>query len=147
MPHKDPAVRREYVREWKIRNAEQHAWLNKLADAASHANARAEKYGAEGRLVAGDIRMCFASGVCFYCGDEPEMMTVDHVIPLHAKGPNTPDNIVLACRPCNISKMRSDSPGRWSQAHDQCVICGGSSRRHAAFGKCILCYGRERAAS
>jgi 5-methylcytosine-specific restriction endonuclease McrA len=147
MPHKDPEVRRAYIREWKARNSSQHKWLNKLADAAMHANARAEKYGCEGRLSAQDIRECFEASECYYCGKATDLPTVDHVIPLHDGGPNDATNIVMACRPCNISKWRSDRPWRWSQIHDRCITCGGVDARHAAKGVCLRCYSRQRSSA
>lgn len=42
-------------------------------------------------------------GLCHICG-EPGADTLDHVIPLIAHGPNTPDNWKPAHRSCNSSK-------------------------------------------
>ena len=44
---------------------------------------------------------------CCYCGSR-EYLSVDHLIPTHSGGPNTGDNLVWACRPCNSSKRAQD---------------------------------------
>lgn len=45
-------------------------------------------------------------GRCHYCECElsREAMTIDHVIPLAKGGPNSQDNMVIACRACNEAK-------------------------------------------
>jgi 5-methylcytosine-specific restriction endonuclease McrA len=39
---------------------------------------------------------------CQYCGDRAE--TLDHVVPRSRGGLHTWDNVVAACRPCNVGK-------------------------------------------
>jgi 5-methylcytosine-specific restriction endonuclease McrA len=39
---------------------------------------------------------------CQYCGDTAE--SIDHVVPRSRGGPHTWDNVVAACRPCNVRK-------------------------------------------
>lgn len=143
MPHVDPDARRAYIRAWKKRNVERHRALNKFADAASHANERAAKYGVPGTLRANDIRQCLAVGKCHYCGST-QRLTVDHFRPMDSGGPNTPDNIVAACLPCNISKWRVASPWQWSRRHERCVRCSSTTNHHAAHGLCKPCYGAVR---
>lgn len=41
--------------------------------------------------------------VCQYCGVE-EATTVDHIIPRKAGGTDQDDNLVAACRRCNLGK-------------------------------------------
>ena len=41
---------------------------------------------------------------CQYCGSTTKDLTIDHVIPKHAGGPATWDNLVTCCRRCNIKK-------------------------------------------
>lgn len=41
---------------------------------------------------------------CQYCGRQTKDLTVDHVIPRHRGGPNTWENVVTACIPCNHKK-------------------------------------------
>lgn len=40
---------------------------------------------------------------CIYCGST-EQLAYDHLIPRSRGGPDTPDNVVMACRTCNSSK-------------------------------------------
>lgn len=44
---------------------------------------------------------------CCYCGATGQL-TVDHLIPRIRGGPDEADNLVWACRPCNISKNSRD---------------------------------------
>ncbi len=41
---------------------------------------------------------------CQYCGCRNKDLTIDHVIPKWAGGPNTWDNLVACCRRCNLKK-------------------------------------------
>lgn len=41
-------------------------------------------------------------GRCQYCGDAAE--SIDHVVPRAKGGPHDWDNVVAACRPCNVRK-------------------------------------------
>lgn len=43
-------------------------------------------------------------GRCFYCNQESEFFEVDHVMPVALGGPDSADNLVVACRACNRSK-------------------------------------------
>lgn len=47
---------------------------------------------------------------CRYCSLEPTKdnpLTLDHVVPISAMGPNRPDNIVAAYRTCNLAKSNT----------------------------------------
>lgn len=143
MAFADPAAQRAYTREWKARNPERDRWNDKCFSAAKNANHRASLYGAPGVLTAADVRDCLSVGRCHYC-DATDLLGIDHVVPLHAKGPNTRANIVPCCQPCNSSKWRQDRPGRWSREHDRCVECGGSDRPHSSHGLCEPCNARRR---
>lgn len=44
---------------------------------------------------------------CAYCGDRPEILEMDHVIPLSRGGRHAIANIVPSCGPCNRSKNQS----------------------------------------
>lgn len=55
---------------------------------------------------------------CVYCGSV-EPLQWEHVIPRSRGGPDTIDNLVLACRACNLSKATRD-PYEWY----------GKDRRH-----------------
>lgn len=50
---------------------------------------------------------------CYLCGEpldlaaafpDPQAVTLDHVVPLARGGAHTPDNLRVACRPCNLRK-------------------------------------------
>lgn len=41
---------------------------------------------------------------CFYCGRADRPLTLDHVVPKHAGGKSSFDNLVPACQRCNIAK-------------------------------------------
>ena len=41
---------------------------------------------------------------CQYCGKQPKVLTLDHVIPRHRGGPHVWENVVSACIPCNHRK-------------------------------------------
>ena len=43
---------------------------------------------------------------CFYCGapKETTQMTLDHLVPRCLGGDKSPENVVPACRKCNIEK-------------------------------------------
>lgn len=46
-------------------------------------------------------------GKCAYCHVEltPSNVQVDHMVPLSRSGPNTLDNLALACKDCNMIKL------------------------------------------
>jgi 5-methylcytosine-specific restriction endonuclease McrA len=46
--------------------------------------------------------------VCQYCGTTEGRMTVDHVQPRSKGGPDTWENLVCCCRPCNSRKDSHD---------------------------------------
>ena len=41
---------------------------------------------------------------CQYCGNREQTLTVDHIIPKSRGGSTTRSNVVVACKPCNLSK-------------------------------------------
>lgn len=41
---------------------------------------------------------------CVYCGDKPNELECDHVVPVSRGGSNDPSNLATACVPCNRSK-------------------------------------------
>ena len=43
-------------------------------------------------------------GLCVYCNDRPETMTLDHLEPLNRGGDHTVENIVPSCARCNREK-------------------------------------------
>lgn len=60
-----------------------------------------------GTLFADVLNM--PSDHCIYCGaTPPPKLHGDHLIPRHRGGPESGDNLVWACRPCNSSKNARD---------------------------------------
>jgi 5-methylcytosine-specific restriction endonuclease McrA len=47
---------------------------------------------------------------CAYCGKRVgyKTATLDHIVPRRLSGPNVPENLTLACKPCNQSKAGRD---------------------------------------
>lgn len=87
-------------REWRKANPERRK--------IQHENRRARKFGNPGYVVvkARDwekIRNRF-SGCCAYCGAKPDVICMDHVVPLSRGGRHSPSNILPACSSCNSSK-------------------------------------------
>lgn len=54
----------------------------------------------------GHARKAWVGGQCHYCGDEltSENQSTDHVTPRCLGGTDSPENLVLCCKPCNSSK-------------------------------------------
>lgn len=50
--------------------------------------------------------------VCAYCATEDGPFEIDHVIPISRGGSHEPDNLTVACRPCNRSK-KDRTPDEW----------------------------------
>ena len=63
-----------------------------------------------GRRAALNRRAVFArdGGRCQYCGDAAD--SIDHVVPRAKGGPHTWENVVAACRPCNVRKSLRTAP-------------------------------------
>ena len=76
-----------------------------------HHSRRARKRSAPGTHTAADIRAQRKrqKGKCFWCGESwsrPRCPNghVDHVVPLKLGGSNSPENLVITCETCNLSK-------------------------------------------
>ena len=41
---------------------------------------------------------------CRYCGTEQGPFHIDHIVPVARGGSDNPDNLGVACKPCNLSK-------------------------------------------
>lgn len=68
---------------------------------------RALKAGANGTHTAEDIQAQYErqKGKCFYCQKKVgDNYHVDHVTPLSKGGGDGPENLVIACGPCNLAK-------------------------------------------
>ncbi len=51
---------------------------------------------------------------CAYCGSTDGPFHLDHVVPVSRGGHSRPDNLVVACVPCNLSKG-AKTPTEWLQ--------------------------------
>lgn len=93
------------------------AWAKANPDAvrAFNRNRKARLKGAEGTHTANDIEAQYIKqrGLCHWCGvDTGKLYHVDHVIPISRGGRNDPDNLVIACPRCNMSKQ-DHTPDEW----------------------------------
>ena len=115
LKNRDKAI--AYAREWREQNLERYTENNRAYKkrtyptrkdtiATETRNRRARLAGLPGKHTQKDIEemLIRQSGRCFYCGDPLIKFQVDHVVPVFQGGPNSPDNLVLACEHCNKSK-------------------------------------------
>lgn len=56
------------------------------------------------RLVRQHIKEKFG-GRCAYCGEKPDKLQIDHIIPRAGGGTDDPSNLMPACFSCNNYKM------------------------------------------
>lgn len=103
-------ARRQYWDNREERTAYSRAWRKANPDKrqVQHENRRARKIGNPGfvAVTATDwerIRIRFGF-CCAYCGERPDQVVMDHVVPLSRGGRHSPANILPACAPCNGAK-------------------------------------------
>lgn len=112
------------TRAWRKNNPERaleagRSWAVRHPDSikVSRAKIRAKRKKAEGVHTTADIQAQYARqhGKCYYCGEKVgDDYHVDHIVPLSRGGTNWPDNLVIACPSCNISK-NAKLPHEWPQ--------------------------------
>jgi hypothetical protein len=75
----------------------------------SHAH-RAAAYGVSCVLSSSELKAWFAEQEkrCFWCGVSEADWHIDHFMPMSKGGPHHPDNLVISCAKCNLSKNASD---------------------------------------
>lgn len=121
----------ETVHQWAIRNRARKAAVSRIYRAQNREklntycrNHQARKLAAEGTHTASDIiaQLKRQKGLCYYCGCKmnrtryaPNSQTIDHVVPLSRGGRNSPDNLVIACLFCNVSK-KNKLPHEWAKS-------------------------------
>lgn len=54
-----------------------------------------------------NVKLLRQEKVCAYCASD-DKIELDHIIPKSRKGPDNVDNIIYACKKCNISKSDKD---------------------------------------
>ena len=87
----------------------------KAQNSIDHSNRRARKLNAKGTHTAEDIQRQYASqeGRCWWCGKSAgDTYHADHLVPLSRGGSNAPENIVITCPSCNLSK-HDKLPHEW----------------------------------
>ena len=102
----NPIKHREYLRKYKTNHPE-------VGKAATHRR-RALKVGAEGNHVPFDekAQLKRQKSRCYYCQCKLTEYHVEHIVPLSRGGSDHPDNKVLACPSCNLSKQ-DKLPSEW----------------------------------
>jgi len=99
-------IMREYGKEWREKNP--------LKVKAKSAKSRAIRSKAAGSYTNEDIALQLKTqkGLCWWCGCELEKYHIDHRIPLTRGGTHNPDNIVISCPHCNLTK-NNKMPWEW----------------------------------
>lgn len=99
----------EWMRKWRKDNPDKSR--------AVKARRRARENASPTHYTAADVKRQYNAqkGRCYYCGCSVKSnFHVDHVIPLSRGGSNGPENIVIACQPCNKSKG-AKLPHEWPE--------------------------------
>lgn len=113
------AYKRSYNATHQEQNsASHHSWQERNRDhvRAEVRNRSALLRGASGTHTALDVaaQRSRQRGLCYWCGEKVgRHYHVDHVMPLALGGSNGPENIVIACAPCNLSK-NAKHPMDWA---------------------------------
>lgn len=101
--------RAKQMREWRIANYARVVAYGRIR--------RAQKLNAQGTHTGDDIKRQYKAqkGLCYYCHNHVgDTYHVDHVVPLSRGGSNDPENLVIACPACNLSKNKR-LPHEWPQ--------------------------------
>ena len=110
--HRDKEGRRRQQRKWFVDNPDKKS-AYKRKDSAKR---RAYKAKSAGAYKPQDIHVQYRSqrGKCWHCGvPVGDDYHVDHLIPLSRGGSNSPENIVISCPSCNLSKG-AKLPQEWN---------------------------------
>lgn len=96
----------QVIQNWKKKNPERVAIY--------HSDRRGRVLGAEGSHTLHDIEKLREEqkGHCYYC-QRVTKLTVDHKTPVSRGGSNNPDNLCLACGPCNSQKRDKTEAEYW----------------------------------
>lgn len=80
---------------------------------------RARKRGLPHNFTLDQWKACleYFDNSCAYCGSLEHPLHIDHFIPIVASGGNTVNNIVPACKMCNLSKW-ARNPYSWIESTD-----------------------------
>ena len=82
----------------------------KYSSTAGSANKRAKKHGDSSRLGVAEVKEVLEScgGYCYYCGNKPDTLSLDHVVPLSRGGKNVKENCKPSCIDCNRRKKDTE---------------------------------------
>lgn len=110
---------RERVRLWAKSNTDklrEYRTTHREEHRVRQLSRRARKRAAEGTHTVADVQAQLKRqrGKCYYCGCKLDKYHVDHVVPLDRGGRNSPDNLVIACPICNLSK-HNKLPHEWAK--------------------------------
>ena len=99
-----------YAANKSVKSATAKAW--KAANRAmcrAMSTRRAERVRVASTLTKEDVRAAveMSGGQCAYCLRPSAVLEVEHVLAIATGGSNTADNIVMACKPCNLRKHTS----------------------------------------
>lgn len=90
----------EISREWARRHVDEMRFYRMAS--------RARKFNCVSDLTIGEMRDVLSEQPsCRYCASE-DALTIDHIVPLAKRGPNTKTNIQVLCNSCNSSKQDKD---------------------------------------
>ena len=116
------------AKEWRERNPEKRQRICQRWIKSHPAYNRAKEHRRRSRkLSAGGSELPFDEhaqlkrqhGKCYYCQSKLTKYHIEHVIPLSRGGSDHPDNKVLACPSCNLSK-HDKLPHEWSKGGRLC---------------------------
>src|SRR3546814_4901845 len=98
----NPEKQKASEKRWQEENRERHL----KSKIKRQAKRRAQAVSSGGEFTAEDIDAMLAAQKkkCWYCGTKLTAYHVDHRIPLARGGSNGPENLVIACPACNLSK-------------------------------------------
>ena len=106
----------EKRRDWYLKNRKHHLEVSsnwsktpkgRVSKNASLHRYKARKKSSGGSFTVEDIKDLYATqgGRCYYCRIDIEAgYHIDHMLPISRGGTNGPENLALACAPCNLSK-------------------------------------------
>lgn len=109
------AKRRQYARESRARNPERYKkyWSQWASENVSHCREIARLRRARKNGNAGSVGVSLRDwrrlvrrygGACAYCGEAPERLHMDHVVPIARGGRHAIGNVLPACDHCNFTK-------------------------------------------
>lgn len=90
---------------------ERHPEIDKARQLLKREMTKVRKKSATTSDLAKYLTFLLSHDVCYWCKKripDDTNKTIDHVIPLSTGGTNSPENLVLSCKPCNQSKINKN---------------------------------------